>query len=155
MELWSECSQQRSQFFTSASAWRSLCRKRATLSSFYPYYCANSYLLNPQGQGLYTELLLQSLQRASADRGMFCWPKHRLPLDRGFFYLQLLWPRRLASHRLWYSLNIKDKTPYLNIRNEKHKSMYFSSNFSLSVCSTSGHLVWYHRPLNQKKWTYS
>lgn len=133
MGLWSECSQQGSQFFTSASAWRGLCRKRVTLSSHYLFCFASSYLPNPQGQGLCTEVLLQSLQRASAGWGMFSWSEHRLPLDRGYFFL---WPRRLASHRLWNSLNMKDKTSYLNVRNKKHKSEYSSSHFLLSVCST-------------------
>lgn len=41
-----------------------------TLSSYYPFYCVNSYLPNPQGQGPGMELFLQSLQRGSADRGL-------------------------------------------------------------------------------------
>lgn len=72
---------------------------------------------------------------------MFCWSKHRFSLDRGFFFFspQLPWPRKLTNHRWRNLLNVKCKTPYLNMMNTKHKSKYCVLNLEVIWSGTTAH----------------
>lgn len=79
--------QQESQFSTSASAWRSLCRKMVTLSSYYLLLCQQLSPKSTEPRPVHGRVAAVITKGQCWQRNVFCWSEHKLPLDRGYFFL--------------------------------------------------------------------